>query len=67
MIFFSKRITNAAKAYMGVASLFMISAWVIYLGSKTQNKYIIGAGAVIVGFTDCSSMVVALTLAGNWR
>lgn len=67
MVFFSRRITNIPKAYLCISTLFVLSVLIVYLGSIYESKVLIGIGAFITGFCDCSSMVVALTLAGNWR
>ena len=67
MVFFSHRIKDTPKAYIAISTLFMISTGIIYVGSQASNKYLIGLGAMIMGFSDCSSMIVALTIAGNWR
>ena len=64
--YLSSKIKSPAKVYIGIASLFMISSVIVYIGTTQYNYYIIGLGVVICGLCDCSSMSVGLILAGKW-
>ena len=67
MIFFSLKIKDPALMIMFSSSLFMISVLTIFLGSFHQNVYVIGFGIILTGISDCSCMVLGLSLAGLWK
>ena len=67
MIFFSSKIKDPALVIMFTSSIFMISILTIFLGSFHSNVYVMGFGIILTGISDCSCMVLALSLAGLWK
>jgi hypothetical protein len=52
---------------MLTSTVFLVALLIISIGSMTENVYIIGFGAVVTGFSDCSCFVLGLSLAGIWK
>ena len=64
---FSNRVRNPAKVYLLIASVFVFAGFgITYLGSQLANYYILGVAAFVCGVCDCTSMSMALSLAGTW-
>ena len=64
---FSNKVKNPAKIYILIASVFVFAGFgITYLGSVLGNYYILGVAAFVCGVCDCTSMSIALTLAGIW-
>lgn len=64
VILLSNKIKNTAISIIIVNTLFFISVGIIFLGYFFENEYIIGAGVVLTGFSDCSCFSLSLALAG---
>ena len=64
---FSNRVKSLAKVYILIASVFVFMGFgITYLGSLLANYYIFGVAAFVCGVCDCTSMSIALSLAGIW-
>ena len=66
MVMLTRRIKDTAQTYQAISTLFMLSVAVIYLASLSANVPLFCMGVVVTGFCDCVSMVIGLSLAGNW-
>lgn len=67
MIFISHKIKDVPLVNILMATCFMVSLFIIWLGSYYQNAYVIGVGTVLTGFSDCACFVLGLSLAGLWH
>lgn len=67
VIFLAGKIERVERVLPIVNSLFIGAVGVIYLGSLLGSVWGIGLGVVVVGFADCFSFSLSLTLAGQWK
>lgn len=67
VVLVSKRISSPPKAFIGFSTLFIVAFGVVMLGSKLNSYYVIGAGAVLCGMTECICSSMGLIIAGKWE
>ena len=66
MVLLSKKITSPARAYIAIASLFLLGFLLILVGARAGSSYLMGVGITICGICDCAGLSVSVNLAGNW-
>ena len=66
VIILSKKITSSSKAYIGIASFFLVGFILILIATRVENYYLMGVGITLCGICDCAGLSISGKLAGKW-
>jgi hypothetical protein len=64
---FINRKIGVERTFILSNSLYLLSLLTIYLGSNFKSLVVMDIGSFVVGFCDCLTFTLGLTIAGKWR
>jgi hypothetical protein len=64
---FINRKIGIERTFILSNSLYLLSLLTIYLGSNFKSLVVMDIGSFVVGFCDCLTFTLGLTIAGKWR